>query len=113
MTPRLNADDRSRLRLCRWTAFLAAPAAPALIAFSFVAVADKLDYHDRRGFDELCFFGNWFLAPPLAAAAMFRLHPIPKDRWWKALAAFAAAVPLYWLAFAFFAITGMLVGLDM
>lgn len=113
MTIRLSTDERSRLRFCRWATFLVAPAAPALIAFTLIAVADKLGYHDRRGFDGGCLYGNWLLAPPLAAAAMFGLHPVTKGRWWKAIVAFFAAVPIYWLAFAVFAIAGMFVGFDM
>ncbi len=105
-------DERARLRLCRWIAFAAAPSAPALIAFSLIAVADKLGNHDRWWADDL-FVANWCLATVLSAAAILRLHPIARGRWWKALAAFASAIPLYWLAFAVFAIAGMYVGLDM
>ncbi|MBA3316060.1 MAG: hypothetical protein H0T47_22575 [Planctomycetaceae bacterium] len=105
-------SEQERLGTCRFYSLLVAPAAPAVIAFSLIAGADKLEYHDRAVFDQFAFLGNWLLAPPLAGGLMFWLHPLPTGRWWKALLAAAYAVLAFWLCFAIVAFAGMIVGLD-
>lgn len=108
---RLSIEEQLRLSRCRFAAFVAAPTALALIAYSIMTASQEFELQAIRNLEPNVFLGNWALAPPVAAGLLFTLHPVPTGRWWKSIIAALAAVPTYYLSFAFIAITGHALGL--